>query len=498
MYSINKKMPEKIRKYYIYPATEGVFLAFLALLLTAVTSYFIYHHALFAIKEEIRDGLLRTVSGIAACLNGDQIASFDSPEKKDLPEYLQTVSMLQKARIATKHCTYLYINRMVNGSVVFIVDPTPIDEEGKPLFTDEKNLEPSIPMTPYEKPSSELLAALASATPVVSAEPYSDSWGTFYSAYVPIFDSQKRMVGTLGADLRINDMLERCKPIEDATKRAFFVSCALSLLFGTLIWFTRRFSLQLNESRFVLLESFLLAREFADQSSIRIGKQLNKTSVLLKNIADRLEKVAALEPPAIPEKLKQEISCLASLADKIQVVSELKCGKGNLELGTFAISEVMIRLTGKMKQASADGFRLKTGFSDQIPRELYGPVFTYEELLEQMGVFFLKMFSGEVKCSCELVQEGTREAIIRQSMFADISTADNSGSDLLKVLCDRGKRNDFFYEVELAEAVAVPIVRELIYLLNSDVNISLESNHFSISFDTMFQKSPEAEDTEDE
>ncbi len=498
MYSINKKMPEKIRKYFIYPATEGIFLAFLALLLTAVTSYFIYHHALFAIKEEIRDGLLRTASGIAACLNGDQIASFDSPEKKDLPEYLKTVSMLQKARIATKHCTYLYINRLVNGSVVFVVDPTPIDEEGKPLFTDAKNLEASVPMTPYENPSRELMDALASATPVVSAEPYSDNWGTFYSAYVPILDSQKRLVGTLGADLRINDMLERCKPIEDATKRAFFVSCALSLLFGTLIWFTRRFSLQLNESRFVLLESFLLAREFADQSSIRIGKQLNKTSVLLKNIADRLEKLTSHAQADIPVQIKQETARLVSLADKIQVVSELKCGKGNLELGIFAISEVMIRLSGKMKQASADGFRLKTSFSEQIPRELYGPVFTYEELLEQMGVFFLKMFSGEVKCSCELLQEETREVIVRQTIYSDINTVDKSCMELLQVLCERGKRNDFFYEIELAEAVAVPIVRELIYLLNSDINISIEKNHFSISFDTMFQKSPEAEDAEDE
>ena len=497
MYSINKKMPENIRKYYIYPITEGIFLAFLALLLTAVTSYFIYHHALFAIKEEIRDGLLRTASGIAACLDGDQIASFDSPEKKDLPEYQKTVSMLQKARIATKHCTYLYINRLVNGSVVFIVDPTPIDETGKPLFSDEQNLEPSVPMTPYDKPSGELLAALASATAVVSAEPYSDSWGTFYSAYVPIFDTHKRFVGTLGADLRINDMLERCKPIEDATKRAFFVSCALSLLFGTLIWFTRRFSLQLNESRFVLLESFLLAREFADQSSIRIGKQLNKTSVLLRNIAGRLEKLTDSDQAEIPGHLKQETARLASLADKILVVSELKCGRANLELGTFTISEVMLRLTGKMKQFSADGFRLKTSFSDKIPCELYGPVCTYEELLEQTGIFFLKMFNGEVKCRCDLLQEGTREAIIRQSISSDISTADRSGKEMLQVLCDRGKRNDFFYEIELAEAVAVPIVRELIYLLHSDINISLENNHFSISFDTMFQKSPEAENPED-
>ncbi len=105
MYSINKRVPDKIRKYYIYPISEGLFLAILALLLTSVTAYFIYHHALKAIKEEIKDGLLRTASGIAACLDGDLIASFDAPEKSELPAYGETLALLQKARLATKHCT---------------------------------------------------------------------------------------------------------------------------------------------------------------------------------------------------------------------------------------------------------------------------------------------------------------------------------------------------------------------------------------------------------
>jgi hypothetical protein len=498
MYSINKKMPEKIRKYYIYPITEGCILAFLALMLTAVTSYFIYHHALYAIKEEIRDGLLRTSSGIAACLDGDMLASFDSPDKKDLPEYLATVELLQKARIATKHCTYLYINRMVNGQIVFVVDPTPIDEEGKPLFSDENNLASSVPMTPYENPSKELLVALASHTPIVSAEPYTDTWGTFYSAYIPIFDSKKQMAGVLGADLRIDDMLARCKPIENATKRAFFVSCALSVLFGMLIWFTRRFSLQLNESRFILLESFLIAREFADRTSIQIGKHLNKTSVLLQNIKTRLQAISMNSDSDLPVLLKTEEARLASLAEKIMIVSELKCGKGNLELGVFRIAEVTDRIRAQFNIAGENQDRLIVFIDSSIPAELYGPVHTYEELLQQMMAFFLKMFSGRVEYRSELIQEGNREAIIRQSMISDSSTVEAHGGELLRVLCDRGKRNDFFYEVELAEAVAVPIVRELIYLLNSDINISLESDRFSITFDTMFQKSPEPEDAEEE
>lgn len=498
MYSINRKMPEKIRKYYIYPVTEGLVLAMLALFLTSVTSYFIYHHALLAIKAEIKDGLLRTVSGIASCLDGNLLASFDAPEKKDLPEYLATVALLQKARLATKHCTYLYINRMINGSVVFIVDPTPVDDQGKPLFTDAKNLEASVPMTPYDSPSAELLQAMASQTAVVSAEAYSDSWGTFYSAYVPIFDADRRFVGTLGADLRINDMLARCKPIEDATKRAFFVACALSLLCGTLIWFTRRFSLQLNESRFLLLENFLAAREFADQTSISIGRQLNRTARLLNNISTRLEAIKIAPKSEQAVLIDAEHARLASLAEKIQAVGELKCGKITGALNIFKMSDIPAFLSAQISEHCPNHANLVVQIDKEIPAELYGGVETYEELLVQMGQFFLKMFPGKVEGSIKMAHEGNKDVILRQSMQANISEIDSHRLELLKKICDRCKDADFFSDIELAEAVSVPIVRELIYLLNSDIALNMENGQFKITFETLFQKTPEAQDTEED
>ncbi|MEW6711851.1 MAG: hypothetical protein AB1403_18660, partial [Candidatus Riflebacteria bacterium] len=331
-----------------------------------------------------------------------------------------------------------------------------------------------------------------------SAEAYSDSWGTFYSAFVPIFDSKKNFVGTLGADLRINDMLARCKPIEDATKRAFFVSCALSLLFGTLIWFTRRFSMQLNASRFQLLESFLLARDFADQSSIRIGKQLNKTAILMVNIAERLDRLALSPQEELSRLIKFERDRLTSLSDKIHTVAELKCGSNKLELGSLKISEIYKNLLTGSWIKDGDSERLTQNSDEKIPESLFGPRHTYEELLQQMLSFFLKMFKGKIECRSVLVQEGTREVVVRQQMIADVSGVDPTGMDLLRVLCDRGKVNDFFFEVELAEAAAIPIARELIYLLNSDINISLENDRFQISFDSIFQKPPEAEEEQEE
>lgn len=496
MYSINKRVPDKIRKYYIYPISEGLFLAILALLLTSATAYFIYHHALKAIKEEIKDGLLRTASGIAACLDGDLIASFDAPEKSELPAYGETLALLQKARLATKHCTYLYINKLVNGEVVFILDPTPVDVDGKPLFSDDLNLAPSIPMTKYDNPSIELREALASQTSRVSSEPYSDKWGTFYSAYVPIFNKEGQFVGTLGADLRINDMLARCQPIEDATKRAFFVSCVLSLLCGTLIWFTRRFSLQLNESRFALLANFLAARKFAAQSSACIGNQLHRTAKFLLNFSGRLAEIAEKSEQSPKQALAEEQNRLTSLAAKLQSVGDLKCGKSDLELETFKISSVPADLSRRLTSCENIS-NLGSNISSAIPENLYGCRQTYVELLVQMGQFFLKTFAGKIDLQIEMIDEGTKEVVLRQTMRAAVSDSDARSHELLQKICEHGKSEDFFAEIELAEAVAIPIVRELIYLLNSDISLSLANGFFSISFETMFQKDPELEEEED-
>ena len=499
MYSINKKKPEKIRRYLIYPLTEGIVLAVIALCLTSVTAYFIYHHALSAIKAEIQDGLLRTASGIAACLDGDTIASFDSPEKKDLPEYHDTIALLQKARLATKHCTYLYINRMASGSIVFIVDPTPIDEDGKPIFTDEQNLEPSIPMTPYPNPSKELIEALNKQTSIVTPDHYTDQWGSFYSAYIPLYDSNKKFIGTLGADLKIDDMLARCQPIEEATKRAFFVSCILAMLFGTLIWFTRRFSLQLNESRFALLENFFIAKEFADQSSARIGRQLDRIAQIFRNISRHLEQIATQnETDKLQMLLNSERNKLSDFAEKLADVGKLKFSKRTLELGNFELTVVEKNLQKQLQDCCENSANLTIEADKDIPDALYGSLQTFEELLGQMGQFFLKMFENPVLCRIQMLYEGNRDIIIRQSMTANIEGIDRQRLELLQNLCKEAANEDFFEDLELAEAVSVSIVRELIYLLNSDIKVKIENNQFSISFESAFQKAVEEMEEEEE
>lgn len=499
MHSINRKKPENVRKYLIYPVTEGVVLALLALFLTAVTAFFIYHHALKAIKAEIQDGLLRTASGIAACLDGDLIATFDAPEKKDLPEYQAMLKLLQKARLATKHCTYLYVNNLVGEKVFFVLDPTPVDENGKPLFTDEMNLQPSIPMTEYKDASPELMQALTKKEKIVSSEPYTDQWGTFYSAYIPIYDSQKRFVGTLGADLKINDMLARCEPIEDATKRAFFVAVILAMLCGTLIWFTRRFSLQLNESRFKLLENLLDASEFADQTAVKIGRQLQRISMIFKNMAGRLNSIGREKSvEELQQLLKKEEGRLLTLSEKLAEAGEIKFSRREVDLDDFSVFTIKDQILGNLKNTELDFQRIGFNVDEKIPGEIYGSAQTYEELLSQMASFFLKMFSGSIKCEIKMIQEEARDLILSQKMSADISGMAKDRLDLLKHLCKEADKEEFFTELELAEATSVSVLRELIYLFNSDIKIDLAQETFYISFVSKFQKAFEESEEESE
>ena len=54
------------------PALQGFLFAVIWLLVTNVTIYFIYVRSVEAVKEEIRDGLLRNVSVAATTLDGDK------------------------------------------------------------------------------------------------------------------------------------------------------------------------------------------------------------------------------------------------------------------------------------------------------------------------------------------------------------------------------------------------------------------------------------------
>jgi methyl-accepting chemotaxis protein len=97
------------------------------------------------------------------------------------------------------------------GKMIFIFDSGNLDGEDDSTFLQE-----------YEDAPEELARAFDTGDLVICAEPYTDEWGTFRSAFLPILDEQRSVIAVAGVDLNIGFL--------NALNRRTFLSCAAALL----------------------------------------------------------------------------------------------------------------------------------------------------------------------------------------------------------------------------------------------------------------------------
>ena len=227
--------PRKQRRILQNPAFQGVLFAVAWLLVTNVTIYFIYLRSVEAVKGEIRDGLLRNVSMAATTLDGDTHSKFTAETQPNDPVYIDFIARMEAIRRASSDVRYMYTNSSKNGNIYFVANGAPQDDNDNDGIPD---VAPQL-MDPYLDAGNALKEALRTNKPTVSKEPYTDIWGTFYSAYAPFKDSKGNVVGTLGMDLELRTLQQRLNPIGIAAQRAAFTSGILAVLFGVAVWFFR-------------------------------------------------------------------------------------------------------------------------------------------------------------------------------------------------------------------------------------------------------------------
>ena len=268
------------------PAIEGILFTLAWLTLTNITIYFIYVRAVEAVKEQIREGLLRNVSAAATMIDGDQHKLFTSKAFKNDQGYVNLITRLERVRKASSDVKYAYTNIIKGDKVYFIANGSPQGDNDKDGRPDEA---PQL-MDPYPDAGSALRDALRFQKPAVDKEPYTDAWGTFYSAYAPFKDSRGKFVGTLGMDLELVTLKARLVPIGVAAQRAALTSDIFAILFGAAVWFFR--------SRNRILE---------EQRGLAIGE---KSKVELERIQERSSSAIQLE--AIATKMENKTKNYAS------------------------------------------------------------------------------------------------------------------------------------------------------------------------------------------
>ena len=106
---------------------------------------------------------------------------------------IEHVLLQVKASQKDMNIQYIYITRYELGHQVFIVDP---DVEQPAEFGEE------VVYTPSQE------SAWAGIT-TVDDQSYEDEWGKYYTAWSPIYDSSRRVVGIVGIDFAASEITEQ-------------------------------------------------------------------------------------------------------------------------------------------------------------------------------------------------------------------------------------------------------------------------------------------------
>ncbi len=234
-------------RYRIRPLFEAVVVFVAVMLATFITVSFIHLRALEAQKQEIRQGLLRTANVLSTLVDVEDHRGFDRAEIETTPGFIAAEQQLIRAKQADPQIAFLYTAVLDGDTVRFVLDAT------LPPLAGEEDTRVAL-LQAYDDPPAEIVEALRSGETRASAEPYTDEWGSFVSAYVPLCDANGQAIGVLGLDLEVSAYLARLEPIERATRRALVTAFFIAFLMGSAVWFLRRFILVLHHRRNALYE----------------------------------------------------------------------------------------------------------------------------------------------------------------------------------------------------------------------------------------------------
>lgn len=195
----------------VHPLRDALVVSGGALLCGCVALVSVVVLARRALVAEVQDGLARFATAAAAMVDGDAHSALVAKDQWGGPDYERTIRPLRRLHTSAPSIAYVYTLRLVGDQVHFVLDtaePGDADHDG---VEDHSYL-----LDPYPEADSKVFVALAESRTVVTPDPFRDSWGTFVSAYAPIFDTSGRIDGLVGIDMDLSDYRARLAGVERA------------------------------------------------------------------------------------------------------------------------------------------------------------------------------------------------------------------------------------------------------------------------------------------
>ena len=289
------------RTYVLSPAfRDAAIAALLVMSVAAVTGYVVYRSAAEGMRKEVQSSLLNVTRSAAGFLDGDAHEQITKPEDQGTPLYNHLREPLFTLLEANTNIAFIYTVIKKDEKNFFILDSTLV----KPGAKDDT----SGVMEEYPDASETMIKALNEKREMVEDESYTDEWGTFLSAYVPIYNSKHEYLGIVGADIRLTDYLARLSQVYLALELGMAIAFVASLCVGFAVWVSR------NAAIVAAAQNRAQRLQMATMEEERVAQQERDK---LEVIAQKRETMEAMAQ-AFESSVKDLVSKVAASSDTIR------------------------------------------------------------------------------------------------------------------------------------------------------------------------------------
>lgn len=225
---------------HIRPLQDALIAGLVVFLISGAGICYVGWQALDAQREIVRSDLLRMARAAAALVDGDTHQQLIASGATLDAQYKQLIEPLAKFHRNVPELAYVYTLVTLGDTMAIGLDTANLADE----LGFGRVLEPSMLREPYSSHSPQEddgeMKAIQTGVDFVSSQPFSDEFGTFFTALAPIRNSQGTPVASLGVDLRLDEYLNRSSAVKSSVGLGLSCLMLASLIVGMVVYFARK------------------------------------------------------------------------------------------------------------------------------------------------------------------------------------------------------------------------------------------------------------------
>lgn len=269
----------------ISPKRDALLVSLIFLISASVSVFSVAKSASRQMLHEYQNMVEIVAKSAAVMTNGELHKTLTLPEQKHNAAYTEIQKNYISFLDANPQVAYIYTVVLKEGNPYFVIDTK--QPRFKTLEGDKEDT--ANVMELYDDASPYGLKALHHGIVTVEDRPYSDKWGSFFSAYAPFYDAGGQLVGVVGVDFDGEDYKHHIHDLWLMFANGSLISLLLSMGIYIIVLDYRRKQLH----RRALRDGFNFEMQNHTKYLSDAAQELHKESITISGAVEETAKFAS-------------------------------------------------------------------------------------------------------------------------------------------------------------------------------------------------------------